>query len=147
MSVPAVCPDSLATKSKGENIMSSYKNHVRLEGNLGKDAETTKTPTGNVVNFSMAVNEEWKDKQGNEHKETDWFQIEVWGPLAKIAALLKAGTPVIVEGRIKPDTYTQDGVTHKTFSIKADYIRRIDYLKAEDEEAPAAAKPASKKNK
>ena len=124
--------------------MSSYKNKVRLEGNLGKDAETTKTPTGNVVNFSMAVNEEWKDKQGKEHKETDWFQIQVWGPLAKIAAHLKAGTPVIVEGRLKPETYTQDGVDHKTFSIKADYIRKIDYWKAE-EEAPAAENPAAKK--
>lgn len=43
----------------------------------------------------------------------------------KIAAHLKAGTPVIVEGKIKPETYTADGVEHKTFSIKADYIRKI----------------------
>jgi single-stranded DNA-binding protein len=40
--------------------------------------------------------------------------------LAKFAATLKAGTPVIVEGKIKPEAYTADGVEHKTFSIKAD---------------------------
>ena len=53
--------------------------------------------------------------------------IQAWGPLAKFAATLKAGTPVITEGKIRPETYTADGVEHKTFSIKADYICKIDY--------------------
>ena len=90
--------------------MSSYKNNVHLEGNLGKDAEKKSTPNGDVVNFSIAVNEQWEDKDGAEHKNTDWFQIQVWGPLAKFAATLKAGTPVIIEGKIKPETYTADSV-------------------------------------
>jgi single-strand DNA-binding protein len=145
MSVPAVCPDSLATKFKRRNIMSSYKNNVRLEGNLGKDAEKKTTPNGDVVNFSIAVNEEWKDKDGAEHKNTDWFQIQVWGPLTKVAAHLKAGTPVIVEGKIKPETYTADGVEHKTFSIKADYIRKINYTKLEEDGAGTAAKSTRKR--
>jgi hypothetical protein len=41
--------------------------------------------------------------------------------LAKFVATLKARTPVIVEGKIKPETYTTDRVEHKTFSIRADY--------------------------
>jgi len=127
------------------NIMSSYKNNVRLEGNLGKNAEKKTTPNGDVVNFSIAVNEEWKDKDGAEHKNTDWFQIQVWGPLVKIAAHLKAGTPVIVEGKIKPETYTADGVEHKTFSIKADYIRKINYTKLEEDGAGTAAKSTRKR--
>jgi hypothetical protein len=45
MSVPAGCPDSLATKFKRRNIMSSYKNNVHLEGNLGKGAEKKSPPT------------------------------------------------------------------------------------------------------
>jgi single-strand DNA-binding protein len=125
--------------------MSSYKNNVRLEGNLGKNAEKKTTPNGDVVNFSIAVNEEWKDKDGNEHKNTDWFQIQVWGPLTKIAAHLKAGTPVIVEGKIKPETYTADDVEHKTFSIKADYIRKINYTKLEEDGAGTAAKSTRKR--
>jgi len=64
-------------------------------------------------------------RQGRRRaQEYDWFQIQVWGQLAKFAATLKAGTPVIVEGKIKPETYTVDGVEHKTFSIKADYSAR-----------------------
>ena len=127
--------------------MSSYKNNVRLEGNLGKNAEKKTTPNGDVVNFSIAVNEEWKDKDGNEHKNTDWFQIQVWGPLTKVAAHLKAGTPIIVEGKIKPETYTADGVEHKTFSIKADYLRKIDYSAPNEARESKAAKPAKKKAK
>ncbi len=127
--------------------MSSYKNNVHLEGNLGKDAEKKFTPNGDVVNFSIAVNEQWEDKDGTEHKHTDWFQIQVWGPLAKFAATLKAGTPVIVEGKIKPETYTADGVEHKTFSIKADYIRKIDYSAPNEASETKAAKPAKKKAK
>jgi single-strand DNA-binding protein len=131
-----------------ENIMSSYKNNVHLEGNLGKDAEKKSTPNGDVVNFSIAVNEQWEDKDGTEHKNTDWFQIQVWGPLAKFAATLKAGTPVIVEGKIKPETYTADSVEHKTFSIKADYIRKIDYsAPIEATSEGKAAKLAKKKAK
>jgi hypothetical protein len=48
--------------------MSSYKNNVHLEGNLGKDAEKKSTPNGDVVNFSIAINEQWEDKDGAEHK-------------------------------------------------------------------------------
>jgi single-strand DNA-binding protein len=141
MSVPAVSPDSLATKFKRRTSYPATKSNVH--GNLGKDAEKKSTPNGDVVNFSIAVNEQWEDKDGAEHKNTDWFQIQVWGPLAKFAATLKAGTPVIVEGKIKPETYTADSVEHNTFSIKADYIRKIDYSKLEED--GAAAKSAKKR--
>jgi single-stranded DNA-binding protein len=62
----------------------------------------------------------------------------------KFAATLKAGTPVIVEGRIKPETYTADGVEHKTFSIKPDCIRKIDYSAPNEANNNKAAKPAKK---
>jgi single-stranded DNA-binding protein len=48
--------------------MSSYKNNVHLEGNLGKNAEKKTTPNGDVVNFSVAVNEVWKDKRAGSAK-------------------------------------------------------------------------------
>jgi single-strand DNA-binding protein len=108
--------------------MHSFKNNVHLEGNLGKDATLTSTQNGDVVNFTLAINERWKDKQGAVQTHTDWFDIEVWGPMTKFASTLKSGTPVIVEGKIKPRTYTgTDEVTHKTVSIKANSIRKIDY--------------------
>jgi len=64
--------------------------------------------------------------------------------VASVAATLKAGTPVIIEGKIKPETYTADSVEHKTFSIKADYIRKIDYSAPNEASESKAAKPAKK---
>jgi len=80
-------------------------------------------------------------RRAQEHR---WFQIQIWGPLAKFATTLKAGTPVIVEAKIKPETYTADGVEHNTFSIKADYIRKIDYSTPNEAGEGKAAKPARK---
>jgi hypothetical protein len=42
---------------------------------------------------------------------------------------------------------TCDGVEHKTISIKADYIRKIDYSAPSEASASKAAKPAKKKAK
>ena len=64
--------------------------------------------------------------------------------MAKFAATFKAGTPVIVEGKIKPETYTADSVEHKAFSIKADYIRKIDYSAPSETSESKVAKPAKK---
>ena len=50
---------------------------------------------------------------------------------------------VIVHGKIKPETYTSDGVEHKTFSIKADHIREIDYSAPNEASVNKVAKPAN----
>jgi hypothetical protein len=49
---------------------------------------------------------------------------------------------VIVEGKIKPETYTADSVEYKTFSIKADYISKINYSTPNEASESKAAKPA-----
>ena len=64
--------------------------------------------------------------------------------MAKFAATFKAGTPVIVEGKIKPETYTADGVERETFSFKADYIRKIDYSAPSEASESKAVKTAKK---
>jgi single-strand DNA-binding protein len=135
-------PTHSRPNQKGETIMHSFKNNVHLEGNLGKDAEKKTTPNGDVVNFSIAVNEQWKDKKGAEHKRTDWFNIQVWGPMTKFASTLKKGTPVTVEGKIRTEMYTVEGVEHKGVSIKANSIRKIDWNEPSGaDEQPAGEGP------
>jgi len=119
--------------------MYSYRNSFRIEGNLGKDAELKTTPNGSVVTFSVAVNEKWTDSKKVEHKRTDWFDVEVWGNGTQRAATLKKGTPVIVEGKVQTDSYMKDKVEHRTWVIKANSIRKIDFTQAaaEDEVSDA----------
>ena len=107
--------------------MSSFRNRIQIEGNLGKDAVTRNTQNGDVVNFSVAVTERWTDKGNNKREHTDWFDIEVWGPAAAFAGKLKKGASVVVEGKVRTREYTKDDVKHKAWSIVAHSIRKIDY--------------------
>lgn len=113
--------------------MHSFRNNIQLEGNLGKDAELKTTASGDVVNFTLAVNEQWTDKKNVVHKQTDWFDVEVWGPKTKTAATLKKGTPIMIAGKVRTGAYTPKGsdVQHRTWTITANMIRRIDYNQSE----------------
>ncbi len=123
--------------------MSSFRNRMQIEGNLGKDAVTRTTQNGDVVNFSVAVNERWIDKKSTKHERTDWFDVEVWGASTKFAGALKKGAAVVVEGKVRTGDYVADDVKHKSWSIVARSIRKIDYeafapeinLDAEDAES------------
>lgn len=79
-------------------------NRASLMGRLGRDPEIRTTQTGEkVANFSIATSEQWKDKNTGEKKErTEWHNIVVWGPLAKVAEqYLRKGARVLVEGAIR----------------------------------------------
>ena len=61
-------------------------NKAILIGRLGKDPEIRYTQDGRAVaNFSIATNEEWKDKNTGEKKErTEWHRIVAFGKLGEI---------------------------------------------------------------
>ena len=45
-------------------------------GNLGGMPEMKFLPSGDpVVNFSVAVNRRYKDRDGNQKEATDWFRV------------------------------------------------------------------------
>ena len=49
-------------------------NRVILAGNLGRDPELRYTPSGQAVaNLSVATNERWRDKDGNNQERTVWW--------------------------------------------------------------------------
>jgi single-strand DNA-binding protein len=83
--------------------MAKSVNKVILIGTLGKDPELKYTPQGTAVaKFSMATNENFKDKQSGEWKErTEWHNIVCWQRTAEVAAeYLKKGRQVYIEGRL-----------------------------------------------
>jgi len=83
--------------------MAKSVNKVILIGTLGKDPELKYTPQGTAVTkFSMATNENFKDKQSGEWKErTEWHNIVCWQRTAEVAAeYLKKGRQVYIEGRL-----------------------------------------------
>lgn len=79
-------------------------NKVLLIGRLGQDPEIRHTQNGAAVaTFSIATNESWRDKEGNQQERTDWHNCVAFGATAEkyIEPYVKKGTLVSVEGTLQ----------------------------------------------
>ena len=95
--------------------MAGSVNKVILVGNLGKDPESRRMTSGDlVVNLSVATSESWRDKASGERKEkTEWHRVTIWNEnLGKVAEqYLRKGSKVYLEGALQTRKYTdKDGV-------------------------------------
>jgi single-strand DNA-binding protein len=94
--------------------MAGSVNKVTLVGNLGRDPEVRRMPSGEaMVSFSMATSESWRDKASGERKEkTEWHRVVIFNEnLAKVAEqYLKKGSKIYLEGQLQTRKYTdKDG--------------------------------------
>lgn len=81
----------------------------------GKDAELKSKNDKEYATTSGAYKEEWKDKSGEKHSKTTWYNLIVWGPLAKnFAKYVTKGKEIIVEGKMESNEYTDEGGNKKT---------------------------------
>ena len=102
--------------------MAGSVNKVILIGNLGKDPEVRRLNSGDqVVNFSLATSETWRDKTSGERKErTEWHNIVIFNEnLGKIAEqYCKKGTKIYIEGQIQTRKWQdQNGADRYTTEI------------------------------
>ena len=83
--------------------MSGSINKVILIGRLGRDPEVKYTPSGQAVaKFSIATDETYKDRNGEQQRRTEWHNIVAWRRLAEICGeYLVKGKLVYIEGRIQ----------------------------------------------
>jgi single-strand DNA-binding protein len=104
--------------------MASSINMVVIEGNLGKDAETRFTSNNiGITSFSVAVNESYKDKNGDWQDSTSWIEVSKWQASEYLRNQLKKGQNVTVCGRLKQQTWTDNnGKTHYKTLVIADRI-------------------------
>ena len=78
-------------------------NMMMIIGNLGQDPEMRYTSNGSAVtNFSVAVNERYTTRDGEQREETEWFRVVAWNRLAETCSqYLSKGRQVYVQGRMK----------------------------------------------
>ena len=78
-------------------------NRAMVIGRLGQNPEIRYAPTGlPVVNFSVATDEPYIDKEGKRQDRTEWHRVVVIGKLALTCnEYLKKGRQVFVEGRLR----------------------------------------------
>lgn len=88
-------------------------NKVQIIGNIGKDPEIRSTGSGSrVANFSVAVTERWKDKDGEKKERTEWVSVVVWsdGLIGVIEKYVHKGDKVYIEGKMQTRKWEKDGV-------------------------------------
>src|SRR6266705_1445516 len=88
---------------EGSSMSSIGVNKVILLGNSGQDAEARSTSAGkSVANFSLAVNQSFRDKKEGNVQRVEWVRCVAWGKLAEIAErFVTKRKQVFVEGRLQ----------------------------------------------
>ncbi len=102
---------------------------VILIGNVGRDPEARTTPAGdNVTDFSVAVSERRRGKDGQQQEQTTWFRISAWGKLGETCAqYLRKGSSVYVEGSLTQREYTdREGATRTSLDVRASEMKMLD---------------------
>jgi single-strand DNA-binding protein len=95
-------------------------NKVILAGNLTRDPELRYTPQGTAVaRFTLAVNRTWKSESGESKEEVSFIDVDAWSRQAEvIAQYVKKGRPLLVEGRLKQDTWEDKNTHQKQSKLK-----------------------------
>lgn len=97
--------------------MAKDLNKVMIIGRLGKDPEMRFTPSGSpVTNFTVAAGRQWKDPNGENREETEWFSVVVWNKLAEICnQYLSKGSRVYIEGRLQTRSWDDQQTGEKKY--------------------------------
>ena len=112
-------------------------NRAMIIGNLGQDPEIRYTPSGlPVVNFSVATDERYLDKDGKRQESVQWHRIVVIGKLALACnEYLKKGRQVFVEGRLRTREWENNGSNVRHTEIVASRVQFLGTPPAERTEA------------
>jgi len=102
-----------------------YINKAMLFGNLTRDPELRALPSGmNVVNFSIATNRTYKDRDGKKQEQTDFHNVVVFGRQADLVnQYLRKGSSVFVEGRMQTRSWEKDGEKKYRTEVVADRVQ------------------------
>jgi single-strand DNA-binding protein len=104
-------------------------NRVILVGNLTRDIELRYLPSGSAIcSTGIATNRRFKKSDGSAGEEVCFIDISLFGRTAEIAnQYLKKGSKVLVEGRLKLDTWAdQSGQKRSKHTVVVDSLQMLD---------------------
>lgn len=128
---------------------------LQVIGNLGKDCIVKEINGKNVINFSVAHTERYKDSQGNLKERTTWVECAYWTDRTAISPYLTKGTTVYAEGSPEADAYmNKDNQAAATLRMRVQNIQLLGSRQGGDNQnsnagsnsysAPAASAPAAR---
>ncbi len=99
---------------------------MQVIGNLGKDCTVNQVNGKNVINFTVAHTEKYKDSQGNQQEKTTWVDCAYWTDRTAIAPYLQKGQQVFAEGQPEVRSFTRnDGTSGASLSMR---VREVQLL-------------------
>ena len=99
---------------------------LQVIGNLGKDCIVNNVNGKNVINFSVAHTEKFKDAQGQQKDKTIWVECAYWTDKTGIAPYLRKGTQVYAEGTPDIRVYTtNDGRQGAALSLRISSVQLL----------------------
>ena len=110
--------------------MSSF-NKVILMGNFTRDPELRQTQSGtSVCRFSIAVNRSYNSQDGSTRDETCFVEVDSFGRTAEnIAKFFSKGRPILIEGRLRQDSWELEAVLFVFFIIE-----RFEFVGSRDQQ-------------
>lgn len=105
---------------------------LQIIGNLGKDCIVKEVNGKNVINFSVAHTERYKDSQGNQKDRTTWVECAYWTDRTAVAQYLTKGRTVYAEGTPEADAYTnKEGQAAATLRMRVLNVQLLGNSNAE----------------
>lgn len=125
--------------------MAANFNKVILAGNLTRDPELRYTPKGTAIaKIGLAINRKWRSESGEMKDETTFVDVDAFGKTAEtIGQYLKKGRPILVEGRLRYETWDdkQTGQKRSKLGVVMDSFQFMDSGNRNDSEGGAPAAP------
>lgn len=106
--------------------MASF-NRVILLGNVTREIELRYLTSGTAVtDLGMAVNDRRKNQSGEWVEETTFVDVTLWGRTAEVASeYLSKGSPILVEGRLKYETWETDGQKRSKLKVVGERMQMV----------------------
>ena len=124
-------------------------NTVFLMGNLTRDPELRELPSGvKVAELGLAVNDRYKNKDGEWVNQATFVDIITWGRLAEnCGQYLKKGSPVMVEGKLQLDQWeSETGEKRSKMRVRAWRIQFLEQRSGGDDHAAEPAKAGTEED-
>lgn len=101
-------------------------NACQLSGNVTRDCHVNRLASGTaILNFSVAVNEEYKDKDGNDKKKVNYIDCVRWTRHPeRLERILVKGAPVFVLGAVQSESWEdkKTGAKRTAMKIKVEQV-------------------------
>jgi single-strand DNA-binding protein len=99
---------------------------MQVIGNLGKDCVVNTVNGKNVINFTVAHTEKYRDSQGNNQEKTTWVDCAYWTDKTAVAPYLQKGQQVFVEGQPEVRSFTRnDGTAGASLSMRVKEVQLL----------------------